>query len=126
MSAMTKTSIALAVILGSQPVIAHGQAASNCSISGIEFVQTTATSKTLCDGLNKRLDMALADSKAHDKRDLTLVIQKRGSIQATLTTHPQTGAEKTVVLGLDVMDRPIMQKDLNELVDAVARAMARY
>ncbi|XUU60779.1 hypothetical protein ACRAQ6_00465 [Erythrobacter sp. HA6-11] len=125
MFATDKLFIAIAATLVSQSVVAHENASSNCSISGIEFVNTSASPMALCEGFEKRIDVVLGDGEAHDKRDLTLEIQKRGSIQATLTTHPLKGAEKTVVLGLDVMDRPVLQKDLDDLVDAVARAMAQ-
>ncbi len=119
------TTTAAVMLFASQATFADGGEADTCTISGAEFVKTTASEKELCDSFTQRLKEALSRFGATDEQDLIVAIDiaRQGSIKASVTARASDGTETHSEMGLDVMDRPIAQKDLDELADAVAHSM---
>ena len=106
-----------------------GEAANRCSVEGARFLASNPDPATLCLRFEQRLDAALETAgsplRADDHR-VAITIGERGSLQALVSASRIDSAEAAYpVVAIDVMDRPIGERDLMQLADAVAIMISR-
>jgi hypothetical protein len=102
--------------------------AATCTVDGAKHLSVDASASEICLSFEKRLDQALADGgKKADSKDVTIAIElhKRGSAVARVIGQSEEGPIEYPVVSVDVMDRPLMQKDLDSLADAVAQQLMK-
>lgn len=96
----------------------------SCSVEGAKFLSPEATEASICEAFKRRLSDSLAaqgGSIAGKNLSVTLRLHKRGTVEAIVSEEGAAASYPTV--GVDVADRPLADKDLTTLAEAVANLL---
>ena len=117
-----------ALILLTQTACMTNNGPASCSVQGGKYLSSGASDEQICSAFAKRLSQAMAVDGSNGEIDdlsIALALDKRGSVEARVTRQNGTAHETYPVTAVDVLDRPIGQRDLDSLADAVAQQLMK-
>lgn len=114
-----------AMVFSAQTSCVANNMSHSCSIEGAELLGDEASPEQICNAFKARLDEALAAGGVGGSGDFTiaLTLDKRGTAQAQLSGAGKASGARYPLVAVDVMDRPLVRADMDELADEVARML---
>lgn len=101
-------------------------AANDCSVTGAKNLSPQIGEEELCRSFGNTLAAELAGLEASDKAaglKIAIDLTRKGSAEARVTTGDGSDAGDYPVVGIDVMDRPLGLRDVDQLAKAVAKML---
>ena len=102
-------------------------ATSSCSVTGVKNLSPQTGEADLCRSFENVLTAELAGLGASEKASglkIAIDLTRKGSAEARVTAGDGSNARDYPVVGVDVMDRPLGRRDVDQLAKVVAKMLA--
>lgn len=104
------------------------QSVASCRVVGLEYLAGAASEAEICREFRTQLVKAMSvESRIEMIEDAAFIIEigKRGSMTAKLADQDNQEFAGYAPVTIDVMDRPLQQRDVLLLADAVAKSLRK-
>jgi len=106
-----------------QPACAMRPMPSSCTVSGALTALSGMDAPAICARFQSALAAALGETRLPPGLAIALTLHKRGAIDARLTRSGGDSGQSLPVISVDVLDRGLQADDIDQLAQAVARAL---